>query len=55
MLDLAHLKRIADAGDGAQEVPITRQCLAQIVAELMVGRAAQARTGGLPALHGRKI
>jgi hypothetical protein len=51
MLDLNLLKRAAEGGDGVEEVPITRDCLAQIVDELGAGRAAQARLGqcfGLP-------
>ena len=51
MLDLNVLKRAAEAGDGAEEVPINRRCLAQIVAEISAGRAAHARLGevfGLP-------
>lgn len=34
MVDLATLKAASEGGDGAEEVPITRRCLAQIVAEL---------------------
>jgi len=51
MLDLEMLRRAAEAGDGLEEVPITRDCLAQVVDEIADGRAAKARLGqvfGLP-------
>lgn len=51
MLDLQALKRAAEGGEGTDEVPVTRRCLAQIVSELEDGREAQARLGecfGLP-------
>jgi hypothetical protein len=43
MVDLASLKRAAEAGDAAEEVPITRRCLAKIVEELAACRASAAR------------
>lgn len=52
--DLAHLKRLAESGDGNEEIPITRRCLAQIVAELTEGREASARLGCV-ALHGKPL
>jgi len=47
VVDLAVLKRTAEAGDGADEVPITRRCLAQIVDELTACRTRPADAFGL--------
>jgi hypothetical protein len=51
MVDLEMLCRAATAGDGAEEVAVTRRMLGQVVAELTAAREAQAREGqvfGLP-------
>lgn len=53
-LDLEILKRLATGGEGDEEVPVTRRCLAQIVAEISEGRAAEERLGCM-ALHGRRV
>ena len=55
MLDLDLLRRAADAGDGAEEVPVTRRWLGQLADEVEAYRnaalLAQERDGqvfGLP-------
>lgn len=45
MIDLPTIKRIAEEGDGAEQVPVTRRMLAQIVAEISAGRDAHKRLG----------
>lgn len=56
MINLDLLRREADAGDGADEVPVTRRWLGQLADELAACRAVQARDGqvfGLP--QGQRI
>ena len=52
MIDLQELRQQADAGDGHERVPITRNALRQIVREIEQGRAAQAMRQGQQRLDG---
>ena len=55
LLDLNKLKSAAEAGDGTEEVPITRNCLAQIVTEISAGREAHAKLGQVLGLQGKAL
>ena len=56
MVDLDMLRRVASAGDGAEEVPVTRRMLGRLADELAACREAQAREGQVFGLqHGQRI